>query len=65
MEFDNKNEFLIIDIKTIRVNIENHIQIIKNVLYIFNIGNNLLFIIVLNKKDFEIRFANQRIDIIQ
>ena len=36
-----------------------------NVLYIFNIKNNLLFIIIFDKKNYEIRFINQRINIIQ
>ena len=48
----------------IHIKIEGRIQVIKNILYVPEIGCNLLSIIALNKKKFEIRFRDQGVRII-
>lgn len=48
----------------IRVYIDNRIQIMNNILYMPKMGSNLLSIIALNKKSYEVRFDNIRVKII-
>ena len=48
----------------IHIKIEGRIQVMKNVLYVPEMGCNLLSIIALNRKRFEIRFRDQDIRII-
>ena len=64
VKFDNKEILPSRDKDTIRVRMRRHIQIINDILYMPEIDSNLLFIIALNKKSYEIRFNNMRVKII-
>ena len=64
IEFENKSELSTINKNIIRVIINKRMQTLTNILYIFEIRDNLLFIITFNKKSYKIKFENLNIKII-
>ena len=64
MKFKNKSVLLAKGRDTIRVRIRRKMQTIIDILYIFEIRGNLLFIIALDKRDYKVRFNNIDIKII-
>ena len=64
IEFENKSELSTMGKSIIRVFINRRMQTLTNVLYIFDMKNNLLFIIAFDKKDYEIKFENLNVKII-
>ena len=64
IEFENKSELPTMSKNIIRIFINKRIQTLTNVLYVFNMRDNLLSIIILDKKDYEIKFKNLNVKII-
>ena len=64
IEFENKSELSTMSKNIIRVFINKRIQTLMNILYVFEMKDNLLFIITFDKKNYEIRFENLNMKII-
>ena len=52
----NDNVLKIYEIDKIKIDLKNQSIVITNLLYVFDFDANLLFILILNKKDFSILF---------
>ena len=62
MTIINDNVLKIHEIDEIRIDLKNQSIVITNVLYMFDFDANLLFISVLNKKNFSIMFHKKKIE---
>ena len=62
MTMINDDVLKIYEIDEIRIDLKNQSIAITNVLYVFNFDANLLFISILNKKNFSIMFYKKKIE---
>ena len=64
IKFDNRKKLLIREKSDIQIRFNYYKQMLKNALYILNININLLFIKILNYRDFIVNFDKNIINII-
>ena len=62
MTMINDDVLKIYEIDKIKIDLKNQSVVMTNVLYVFNFDANLLFISVLNRKNFSIMFHKKKIE---